>query len=85
MSTVDSKPMSSVREGGRRNAKPFVVASVVVAVFVLAVITMALRDGAGGAALTVLGAVVIAATALGLWGTAMAVRETDRIGSRSEE
>ena len=85
MSTVDSKPMSSVRERERRNIKPLLWTSIIVVVFVLAVITMALRDGAGGAALTVLVCVVVAGTAVGLWGTAMAVRETEKFGSRPED
>jgi len=57
--------------------------SVVVAVFVLAVIMMAIRDGASGAVLTALACVVITGIAFGLWGTAMAVKETDELGSRS--
>ena len=55
------------------------------AVFVAAVIAMALRDGAGGAALTALVYVATAATAFGVWGTAMAVRETQELGSPTED
>jgi hypothetical protein len=54
-------------------------------VFVVAVTTMGLRDGPSGAAVTALLSFAIAATAVGVWGTAMAVRETDELRSRSED
>ncbi len=77
--------MGSVRQGGRRRVKPVLWASVALAVFVVAVIAMAFRDGAGGAALTALVYVATAGTAFGVWGTAMAVRETQELGSPTED
>ena len=85
MSTVDSKRIGSVREGERPTNKRLVYAFVTLSVFVLAVIAMGLEDGPSGAAVTALLAFAIAATAVGLWGTAMAVRETDQMGSRSDD
>jgi undecaprenyl pyrophosphate phosphatase UppP len=85
MATVDSKPMGSLREDGRRNVKSRLWVSVALAVFVAAVIAMALRDGAGGAALTALVYVAAVAIAFGLWGTAMAVRESQELGSPTED
>ncbi|HLN42566.1 MAG TPA: hypothetical protein VK215_08930 [Acidimicrobiales bacterium] len=75
--------MSTARQGERHSVTPLFWMSVVVAVFVLAVIMMAIRDGASGAVLTALACVVITGIAFGLWGTAMAVKETDELGSRS--
>jgi len=83
MPTLDSKPMSTARQGERHSLTPLLWMSVVVAVFVLAGSTMGIRDGAGGAVLTALACVVLAGIAFGLWGTAMAVKETDELGSRS--
>ena len=44
-------------------------------VFVAAVVAMSVKDGASGAVMTALLAVVVAAMAVGVWGTAMAVRD----------
>jgi hypothetical protein len=54
-------------------------------VFVVAVTTMGLRDGPSGAMVTALLSLAVAATAVGVWGTAMAVKETDDLRSRSED
>ena len=85
MQTVESKPMSSGRDGERRKVKLLLCSCVVLAVFVMAVITMALKDGASGAGVTALVCVLVAAIAVGLWGTALAVRETEELGSHAED
>lgn len=85
MQTVESQPKSAGRDGERRKVKVLLSSCVILAVFVMAVITMALEDGAGGAGLTALVCVVVAAIAVGLWGTALAVRETEELGSRPED
>lgn len=77
--------MISVRHDGRRSVKSRLWTGVALAVFVAAVIAMALRDGAGGAALTALAYVAAVAIAFGLWGTAMAVRECQELGSPTED
>ncbi len=85
MSTMESRRLDSAREDERRNVRPAVYASVILSVFVVAVTAMGLRDGASGAAVTALLAFAVAATAVGVWGTAMAVKETDDLRSRSED
>jgi hypothetical protein len=85
MSMVDSRPIASAPKSARRNARPLVLGCVVALVFVAAVIAMTIRDGAGGAVMTALLAVVLVATAFGVWGTAMAVRETEELGSHTED
>ncbi len=77
--------MSSAGDAERRKGKLLLCSCVVLAVFVMAVITMALKDGASGAGLTALVCVVVAAIAVGLWGTAMAVRESEELGARPED
>jgi hypothetical protein len=49
----------------------------VLAVFVTTVIVLAVKAGTDAAMLTMLFAVTLGAIALGLWGTAMAVREIE--------
>jgi hypothetical protein len=62
-----------------------VYGSVILLVFVGAVITMTVKDGASGAVETALLAFAIAATAVGVWGTAMAVKETEELRARPED
>ena len=57
--------------------RPLFYASAVLAVFLTAVIVLAVKAGTSAAMLTTLFIIVLAATACGLWGTAMAVRDTD--------
>ena len=82
---VDSGPIAPATKNARRNVKRFVVGCVILLVFIGCVIAMSMRDGAGGAFLTALLAVVLAATAFGVWGTAMAVRETDELGPHADD
>jgi hypothetical protein len=82
MSMVDSRSIGSAPEPARRIVKARLYAYAVVTVFVAAVIAMTLEDGIGGAIVTVLIALALAGTALGVWGTAMAVRETENLRSR---
>ena len=56
--------------------RPLAYAAVVLAVFLTAVIVLAVKAGSSAAMLTTLFVVVLAGTACGLWGTAMAVRDT---------
>ena len=83
--STNSRRIDSAPKGERRNIRPVVYAFVILSVFVVAVTTMGLKDGPSGAAVTALLVVAIAATALGVWGTAMAVRETNELRSRPED
>jgi hypothetical protein len=85
MSIVETRTVASGREPVRRILRPRVYAGTIASVFVGLVITMALKDGASGAAVTVLIALAVAATAVGVWGTAMAVRETENLGTPTED
>lgn len=77
MSMVDARHVEAAPERERRNVRPLVLGSVITFVFVAALTTMTMRDGASGAVETALVGFAVAATAVGVWGTAMAVRETD--------
>jgi len=85
MSMVDSRPIASESKSARRNVRPFVYGCAILLAFIAAVIGMSMRDVAAGAFLAALLAVVVAATAVGVWGTAMAVRETQDLGARSDD
>jgi hypothetical protein len=85
MSMVDSRHIASAPKDERRKIRPLVYGSVILLVFVGAVIMMTMKDGASGAVETALLAFAIAATALGVWGTAMAVKETDELRARPED
>jgi uncharacterized membrane protein YdcZ (DUF606 family) len=56
--------------------RPLAFAAVMLAVFVTTVIVLAVQAGTGAAMLTTLFAIVVAGTVCGLFGTAMAVKET---------
>ena len=62
--------------GHASHIRPLAYAAVVLAVFLTTVIVLAVKAGSGAAMLTTLFIVVLAGTACGLWGTAMAVRDT---------
>jgi hypothetical protein len=81
----ESRRLDSAGEDEGRTVRPAVYAFVILAVFVVAVTTMGLRDGPSGAMVTALLSLAVAATAVGVWGTAMAVKETDDLRSRSED
>jgi hypothetical protein len=85
MSMVDSRPIASASKSARRNVRPLVFACIVALVFIAAVIAMSIRDGVGGAFMTALLAVVVVATAFGVWGTVMAVRETEDLGPHTDD
>jgi uncharacterized membrane protein YdcZ (DUF606 family) len=76
MTHTDRREDVTVHDGPGR-ARPLVYAGVLLAVFVTTVIVLAVQAGTDAAMLTTLFAIVIAGTACGLWGTAMAVRDTD--------
>ena len=78
---VDSRPIASAPEPARRTVRPRVYVYAVVMLFVAAVVAMDFEHGTGGVVVTVLIALAVAGTALGVWGTAMAVRETENLGS----
>jgi uncharacterized membrane protein YqjE len=82
---VDSRPIASESKGEVRRIKPRVYGYALAVVFVAAVVTMAVKDGASGAAVTTLLAFALLATAVGVWGTAMAVKETEHLGSRTDD
>ena len=85
MPSVDTKRAESAREDERQAVSPLVYAFVILVVFVLAVVRMWVEDGASTAVVTAVAVVAIAATAIGLCGTALAVKETDEFGSRPED
>lgn len=85
MSMVDTRPIASESKTARRNIRPFVYGCGILLVFIAAVIIMSMRDGASGAFMTAFLAVVAAATAIGVWGTAMAVKETQDLGSHTDD
>jgi hypothetical protein len=85
MPSVDAKQVASAREDERQGVSPLVYAFVILSVFVLAVIRMWVEDGASTAVVTAVVVVAFAATAIGLCGTALAVKETDALGSRPED
>jgi len=85
MSMVDSRRIASAPERQRRTIRPRVYAWVIASVFVAAVVTMAVKEGASGAVVTILLALALAGIAVGVWGTAMAVRETQDFGRRSDD
>jgi len=62
--------------GYQSRVRPLAYAAVVLALFVTTVLILAAKAGTSAAMLTVLFTVVLLATACGLWGTAMAVRDT---------
>lgn len=82
---LDSRPVASPSKSARRTVRPFAYGCMILAVFIAAVTVMSMKDGASGALLTALVAVALAATAVGVWGTAMAVRETHDVGSDTED
>jgi hypothetical protein len=76
--------MRSPREDRRRPTPPgvggtpilIIVSSMILAVFVATVIALAVEAGTSIAVLTAILAVAVLVTATGLWGAAMAVKET---------
>lgn len=85
MSMVDARHVEAAPKSERRNIRPFFYGSVITLVFVAALTTMTMRDGASGAVETALLGFAMAATAVGVWGTAMAVRETDELRTPPED
>ncbi len=82
---VDSRQVASAPKSERRSIKPLVYGSVILAVFVGALTTMTMKDGASGGVETAILGFALAATAVGVWGTAMAVKETDELRARPED
>ena len=70
----------SLDEDAGARLTPLVCAAAVLSVFVATVVVLAVKAGASVAMLTTIFVIVMAATACGLWGTAMAVRETHHHG-----
>jgi len=68
----------------RPGIRPWVYALAIPSVFVVAVIMMALQEGASDAVMTAFVAFATTGTAIGLWGTAMAVRDTHDFSPRPE-
>ncbi len=73
--TEPERDRAAARDGNGR-VRPLAYAIVALVVFVTTVIVLAVQAGTDAAMLTTLFAIVIAGTACGLWGTAMAIRET---------
>jgi len=84
MFTADSRHDVSTRRGGSRKIRPAAYVVVMAASLVAAVVAMAVADGTTGAVLSALVAFATAGTVVGVWGTAMAVRDTHELSSRPE-
>jgi hypothetical protein len=70
-----SHPRPNAPRGYASHLRPLTYAALAMAVFVSTVIVLAVKAGTSAAMLTTLFVLVLASTACGLWGTAMAVRE----------
>ena len=79
MSTLGSRRVDKVRAGVRQKRKALLYVSGIV-VFASAVITVAVEVNTSLAVMTGLLMVAVVGMAVGLWGAAMAVRETDELG-----
>ena len=85
MAAMDSRQITSGPQDESRLSRPLVYAGAILAVFVVAVIMTGLEDGPSAAAVTALLALALAGTVVGVWGTAMAVRETEELGTQPED
>lgn len=85
MAAMDSRRITSGRQGHSRLSRPLVCAGAILASFVVAVIMTGVEDGPSAAAVTALVALALAGTVVGVWGTAMAVRETEELGAQPED
>jgi hypothetical protein len=75
--TVEPRSETEVRRAPfDSRGRALTYAAIVFAIFVTTVIVLAVKAGTSVAMLTTIFAIVLAATACGLWGTAMAVRDT---------
>jgi hypothetical protein len=77
MSTMDSRRIGVVRETERRPVRPVLYGFVSLAVFVAAVVLVAVMNGTGAAIATAFLVFTIPGTALGLVGVGVAVKETE--------
>lgn len=80
MSPLGSRRADAVRIGFRHRSKALLYAFVIFIVFAVVVITVAVEDGTSVAVMTGLLTVAGVGMTVGLWGAAMAVRETDELG-----
>jgi hypothetical protein len=71
--------------GRRKRARSLLGALVLLVVFVSATTAMAVTAGMSAAVTTGLLTVAVVGTAVGLWGTAMAVKETHELGSSVDQ
>jgi hypothetical protein len=74
-----------VPKGARRKTAVLLYGFVVFTVLVLVVTTVAVADGTSAAVMTGLLMVAGVGVTVGLWGAAMAVRDTDELGWRRVE
>ncbi len=85
MAAMDSRRISSAPRDQSRLSRPFVYTGVILAAFVVAVVMTGVEDGPSAAAVTALLALALAGTVVGVWGTAMAVRETEELGAQPDD
>jgi hypothetical protein len=85
MSRLGPRPFGAIATGRRKRATSLLGALVILAGFVSATTTMAVTDGMSAAVTTGLLIVAVVGTAVGLWGTAMAVKETHELDPSVDE
>ncbi len=85
MAAMNLRRIASGPQGQSRISRPLLYAGAILSVFVVAVTMMGLEDGPSGAAVTALVALALAGTVVGVWGTAMAVRETEDFTTQPED
>jgi len=86
VTTAQPRRFGSERDGTRPprtvRSKPYVV--MILVLIALAVIMMGVKDGTYAAVMTAFLGVATTATAVGVWGTALAVKDTE-LGSRPDD
>jgi hypothetical protein len=85
MSPLASRPSDALPTRVRGKTTLFLFGFVAFTVFVLVVTTVAVADGTSAAVMTGLLMVAVIGMTVGLWGAAMAVRDTDELGWRRVE
>jgi hypothetical protein len=85
MSRLGAWRLGAISAGRRKTSRSLRCAFVILAVFVSATTTMAVTDGVSAAVTIGLVIIAVVGTAVGVWGTAMAVKETHELESRVED
>jgi Flp pilus assembly protein TadB len=78
VSTTKPRPSSVTRAGNSRLVRPLLYAFAITALFVAVVMAVAVRTGTESAMVVAVIAMGLCLTAFGVWGAALAVKETIR-------